>query len=69
VNACSRWAIRPGSFSDAMDELGIPAGIIGASMLRPTIADKTIAAPGADRAPHPAAHRSASPRTIDDDNA
>jgi regulator of RNase E activity RraA len=34
-----------GIISDTMDELGIPAGVIGASMLRPTIAGKTIAGP------------------------
>ncbi|HEY6995478.1 MAG TPA: RraA family protein [Xanthobacteraceae bacterium] len=34
-----------GIISDTMDELGIAAGVIGASMLRPTIAGKTIAGP------------------------
>jgi 4-hydroxy-4-methyl-2-oxoglutarate aldolase len=34
-----------GVISDAMDELGIPNGVIGASVLRPTIANKTIVGP------------------------
>ena len=34
-----------GIISDTMDELGIPAGVIGASVLKPTIAGKTIAGP------------------------
>ena len=34
-----------GVVSDAMDELGIPTGVIGASVLRPTISDKTIVGP------------------------
>jgi regulator of RNase E activity RraA len=34
-----------GTVSDSMDELGIPAGVIGASVLRPTIAGKTIVGP------------------------
>jgi 4-hydroxy-4-methyl-2-oxoglutarate aldolase len=34
-----------GVISDAMDELGVPSGVIGASVLRPTIANKTIAGP------------------------
>jgi regulator of RNase E activity RraA len=34
-----------GIISDTMDELGIPAGVIGASVLRPTIAGRTIAGP------------------------
>src|SRR5437660_12935395 len=31
--------------SDTMDELGIAAGVIGASVLKPTIAGRTIAGP------------------------
>ena len=34
-----------GVISDAMDELGIPNGVIGASVLRPTIVNKTIVGP------------------------
>ena len=34
-----------GVVSDAMDELGVPSGVIGASILRPTIANRTIAGP------------------------
>jgi 4-hydroxy-4-methyl-2-oxoglutarate aldolase len=34
-----------GVISDAMDELGIPNGVVGASILRPTIANKTIVGP------------------------
>ena len=34
-----------GVVSDAMDELGIPPGVIGASVLRPTIAGATIVGP------------------------
>jgi 4-hydroxy-4-methyl-2-oxoglutarate aldolase len=34
-----------GIISDTMDELGIPCGVIGASVLRPTIAGKTIVGP------------------------
>jgi 4-hydroxy-4-methyl-2-oxoglutarate aldolase len=34
-----------GVISDAMDELGIPNGVIGASVLRPTICNKTIVGP------------------------
>src|SRR4029453_4007517 len=34
-----------GVLSDTMDELGIPCGVIGASVLRPTIAGKTIVGP------------------------
>src|SRR5262245_36484798 len=34
-----------GIISDTMDELGIPSGVIGASVLRPTIAGKCIAGP------------------------
>jgi 4-hydroxy-4-methyl-2-oxoglutarate aldolase len=34
-----------GVISDAMDELGIPPGVIGASILRPTIAGTTIVGP------------------------
>jgi regulator of RNase E activity RraA len=34
-----------GIISDTMDELGIPAGVIGASVLRPTIAGRAIAGP------------------------
>ena len=34
-----------GIISDTMDELGIPAGVVGASALKPTIAGKTIAGP------------------------
>jgi 4-hydroxy-4-methyl-2-oxoglutarate aldolase len=34
-----------GIISDTMDELGIPCGAIGASVLKPTIAGKTIAGP------------------------
>ena len=34
-----------GIISDTMDELGIAAGVIGASVLRPTIAGRTIAGP------------------------
>jgi 4-hydroxy-4-methyl-2-oxoglutarate aldolase len=34
-----------GVISDAMDELGVPSGVIGASVLRPTITNKTIAGP------------------------
>jgi 4-hydroxy-4-methyl-2-oxoglutarate aldolase len=34
-----------GIISDTMDELGIPSGVIGASVLRPTIAGRTIAGP------------------------
>src|ERR687888_2229191 len=34
-----------GIISDTMDELGIPYGAIGASVLKPTIAGKTIAGP------------------------
>jgi regulator of RNase E activity RraA len=34
-----------GVISDAMDELGIPPGVIGASVLKPTIPGKTIAGP------------------------
>src|SRR5262252_10203474 len=34
-----------GVISDAMDELGIPCGVIGASILKPTIANRTIAGP------------------------
>jgi regulator of RNase E activity RraA len=34
-----------GIISDTMDELGIPCGVIGASVLRPTIPGKTIAGP------------------------
>src|SRR5262249_6521434 len=34
-----------GVLSDTMDELGIPCGVIGASVLRPTVAGKTIVGP------------------------
>ena len=34
-----------GIISDTMDELGIPCGVIGASVLRPTIPGKTIVGP------------------------
>jgi regulator of RNase E activity RraA len=34
-----------GLISDTMDELGIPSGVIGASVLKPTMAGKTIAGP------------------------
>src|SRR5258707_8226311 len=34
-----------GIISDTMDELGIPSGVIGASVLRPTIPGKTIVGP------------------------
>jgi 4-hydroxy-4-methyl-2-oxoglutarate aldolase len=34
-----------GVISDAMDELGVPNGVIGASVLRPTIANRTIVGP------------------------
>jgi len=34
-----------GVISDAMDELGVPSGVIGASILKPTIANRTIAGP------------------------
>src|SRR5262245_57807084 len=34
-----------GIISDTMDDLGIPSGVIGASVLRPTIAGKCIAGP------------------------
>src|SRR6188472_2054120 len=34
-----------GIISDTMDELGIPSGVIGASVLRPTIPGRTIAGP------------------------
>ena len=34
-----------GIISDTMDELGIPCGVIGASVLKPTIAGRTIAGP------------------------
>src|SRR3569833_3890131 len=34
-----------GIVSDVMDELGIPPGVIGASVLKPTIPGKTIAGP------------------------
>src|SRR5271170_4570146 len=34
-----------GVISDAMDELGVPAGVIGASVLRPTIAGTTMVGP------------------------
>jgi regulator of RNase E activity RraA len=34
-----------GIISDTMDELGIPSGVIGASVLRPTIAGTTIVGP------------------------
>ena len=34
-----------GIISDVMDELGIPSGVIGASVLRPTIPGRTIAGP------------------------
>jgi 4-hydroxy-4-methyl-2-oxoglutarate aldolase len=34
-----------GILSDTMDELGIPCGVVGASMLRPTIPGKTIVGP------------------------
>lgn len=34
-----------GIISDTMDELGIPAGVIGGSVLRPTIAGRCIAGP------------------------
>jgi 4-hydroxy-4-methyl-2-oxoglutarate aldolase len=34
-----------GIISDTMDELGIPAGVIGASVLKPTIAGRTIVGP------------------------
>ena len=34
-----------GIISDTMDELGIPAGVIGASVLKPTIAGRTNAGP------------------------
>src|SRR3982074_2881477 len=34
-----------GIISDTMDELGIPCGVIGASVLKPPIPDKTIARP------------------------
>jgi 4-hydroxy-4-methyl-2-oxoglutarate aldolase len=34
-----------GIISDTMDELGIPSGVIGASVLRPTIAGATIVGP------------------------
>src|SRR3954469_16972455 len=34
-----------GIISDTMDELGIPCGVIGASVLRPTIPGRTIAGP------------------------
>src|SRR5581483_8160101 len=34
-----------GIISDAMDELQIPAGVVGASLLKPTIAGKVICGP------------------------
>jgi len=34
-----------GIVSDAMDELGVPAGVVGAHLLRPTIAGTTIVGP------------------------
>src|SRR5215813_1958611 len=34
-----------GVISDAMDELGVPSGVIGASVLRPTIPGRTIVGP------------------------
>jgi 4-hydroxy-4-methyl-2-oxoglutarate aldolase len=34
-----------GVISDAMDELGVPNGVIGASVLRPTIGNRTIVGP------------------------
>ena len=34
-----------GIVSDTMDELGIPCGVVGASVLKPTIAGKTIVGP------------------------
>src|SRR6266508_3074601 len=34
-----------GIISDTMDELGIPSGVIGASVLKPTIAGRTIVGP------------------------
>jgi 4-hydroxy-4-methyl-2-oxoglutarate aldolase len=34
-----------GVISDAMDELGVPSGVIGASVLRPTISGRTIVGP------------------------
>ena len=34
-----------GIISDTMDELGVPCGVIGASVLRPTIPGRTIAGP------------------------
>ena len=40
-----RSATPTGIISDTMDELGIPSGVIGASVLRPTIPGKTIVGP------------------------
>src|ERR1700730_6255685 len=34
-----------GVISDAMDELGVPSGVIGASVLKPTMSNSTIAGP------------------------
>ena len=48
-----------GVISDAMDELGIAPGVIGASVLRPTIAGHRDGGAGPDAAQHPAAHRPA----------
>ena len=48
-----------GVVSDAMDELGVPPGVIGASVLRPTIAGRDDRWTGADAAQYPATGQSA----------
>ena len=51
-----------GIISDVMDELGIPAGVIGASVLKPTMPGQHRLRPGADRAQHRPAGRRAGRR-------
>ena len=48
--------------SDVMDELGVPEGVIGATVLKPTLARQIDRRPGAHRAQHPPAFRSTWPR-------
>ena len=48
-----------GIVSDVMDELGIPSGVVGAHILRPTIAGKPHRRSGAHRAQRAAARRPA----------
>ena len=48
-----------GIVSDVMDELGIPCGVVGAHILRPTIPGSMHRRAGAHRAQRAPAHRSA----------